>query len=83
MVNIEGKLNQIMKMVTDGEYFTINRPRQYGKTTTLYLLENRLDKNNKYLVLSVSFEGIGDDSFHSERSFIEALLRQFKRKRRC
>lgn len=33
---------KIQKIITDyvqvGSYFTINRARQYGKTTTLYLL---------------------------------------------
>ena len=38
MVDTSNRINEIAKMVEDGEYFTINRPRQYGKTTTLNLL---------------------------------------------
>ena len=38
MVNIDKKLEKIEKMINKGEYFVINRPRQYGKTTTMYLL---------------------------------------------
>ncbi|MCI9501577.1 MAG: hypothetical protein HFG76_06220 [Hungatella sp.] len=38
-----------------GKHFTINRVRQYGKTTTLRLLEHRLDF--QYLVIRISFEG--------------------------
>lgn len=35
MVDISDRLEQIKKMIDDGKYFTINRARQYGKTTTL------------------------------------------------
>ena len=35
MVNIDRKLQQIKLMIDRGDYFTINRARQYGKTTTL------------------------------------------------
>ena len=33
MVNIEDRLNEVKKMVEQGSYFTINRARQFGKTT--------------------------------------------------
>jgi len=35
-------------MVDYGEYFTINRARQYGKTTTLSLLKKALDDEYIY-----------------------------------
>lgn len=35
MVDTSGKIDQIVRMVEKGNYFTINRARQYGKTTTL------------------------------------------------
>ncbi len=35
MVDISDKIEQIRAMVDMEEYFTINRARQYGKTTTL------------------------------------------------
>lgn len=38
MVNISAKMNQITKMIEQDSYFTINRARQYGKTTSLMLL---------------------------------------------
>ena len=38
MANISGKIDEIIKMVDEGLYFTINRPRQYGKTTTMLML---------------------------------------------
>ena len=42
MVNIENKLNEIIELIDNECYFTINRPRQYGKTTTLTQLDNLL-----------------------------------------
>ena len=33
MVDLSGKLAQIEKMIDEKAYFTINRGRQYGKTT--------------------------------------------------
>ena len=39
MADTSEKINQIIKLVEQGNYFTINRPRQYGKTTTMFLLE--------------------------------------------
>lgn len=41
MADITDKLKQIKVMVDAGQYFTINRARQYGKTTTL----KRLNRN--------------------------------------
>lgn len=38
MVNLTSRVEQIKKMVDAGEYFVINRARQYGKTTTLQAL---------------------------------------------
>lgn len=42
MVEISEKLKNILKSIDDEEYFVINRPRQYGKTTTLYMIERFL-----------------------------------------
>ncbi|MEZ3486024.1 MAG: hypothetical protein K1W22_05360 [Lachnospiraceae bacterium] len=35
MVNLSGRLEQMKRMVDKGNYFVINRARQYGKTTML------------------------------------------------
>ncbi|MGN0465346.1 MAG: AAA-like domain-containing protein [Lachnospiraceae bacterium] len=50
MVNIDKRLKDIKKLVDERKYFTINRARQYGKTTTLMALEQYL-KNDYYVVL--------------------------------
>ena len=67
MVDMERRLKEIEKLVDDRKYFTINRARQYGKTTLLNLMVQRL--SSKYLVFSVSFEGLGDSAFEKEASF--------------
>lgn len=72
MVDISDKLNKIEKMIHSGDYFVINRPRQYGKTTTMYMLEQHL--KNQYLILSISFEGIGDLIFENEQSFSKTIM---------
>ena len=38
MMDNSAKLAGVMKMIVEGEYFTINRPRQYGKTTTMMIM---------------------------------------------
>lgn len=73
MVNITDKLIKIEAMVHRGDYFVINRPRQYGKTTTMYMLEQKLKE--EYLILSISFEGVGDKIFESESEFSVSFLR--------
>ncbi|MBE6058143.1 AAA family ATPase [Clostridium sp.] len=74
MVDISNKLDSILKLVNNEEYFIINRPRQYGKTTTLYMLERYLNKFKDYLVISISFEGIGDLIFEDEKIFSKEFL---------
>jgi len=49
IVDISNKIKEIEEMVDYGHYFTINRPRQYGKTTTLFTLAKKL--KNKYTVI--------------------------------
>ncbi|MFT8348756.1 AAA family ATPase [Clostridium saccharoperbutylacetonicum] len=72
MVDISNKLEQIRKLIDNEFYFTINKPRQYGKTTTLNELENFLKED--YLVISISFEGIGDKVFEEEEAFSKVFL---------
>ena len=68
MVDTSAKLEQITKMIEQDSYFTINRARQYGKTTSLMLLWRALKE--RYIVVSISFEGMGAEVFQSEDTFI-------------
>ena len=40
MVDLTSRLEEIKQMIDKGQYFTINKGRQFGKTTTLRALEN-------------------------------------------
>lgn len=39
MVDLSERVKEIKQIIDEGKYFTINRARQYGKTTTLTALE--------------------------------------------
>lgn len=69
MVNMDEKLNQIKSMVDKGLYFTINRARQYGKTTILHALERLLQK--EYIVISLDFQTFSAADFQTEKNFVE------------
>jgi len=77
MVDTSPKIDAIMKMIEKKDYFVINRPRQFGKTTTLYLLRLRLLDSADYLPVNMSFEGIGNDTFKTEKAFCPAFLGNF------
>lgn len=77
MADISAKLDNIMELVTEGDYFTINRPRQYGKSTVLFLLEQRLGTEKKYrdyLPLDISFESIDSKTYENQELFISTFL---------
>jgi len=73
MVDTAKRFKAVENLIDMGEYFTINRARQYGKTTTLFLIWQRL--SNSYLVLPLSFEGLGDSAFASEAAFATVFSR--------
>ncbi|WP_461206353.1 AAA family ATPase [Clostridium sp. DL1XJH146] len=79
IVDTSHKLEEIMKLIDEGEYFTINRPRQYGKTTTMFLLSKILNKNDDYLCIRLSFEGISSASYKTEEVFVEAFKSQLQK----
>ena len=71
MVDIGERLKEIKKMVDEKKYFTINRARQYGKTTTLKALEEYL--KHDYIVVSLDFQDIGNDGFQNENEFSKSF----------
>jgi hypothetical protein len=72
MVDISGRVAEAKAMVDSGDYFTISRPRQYGKTTMLSQLRRTL--SGSYVVISTSFEGVGDRYFESEEKFCKDIF---------
>ena len=77
MVDVSERVREIKELVDGGKYFTISRARQYGKTTTLTALRYAL--LNQYVVVSISFEGIGNAGFSSEQSFVKEFCRLLRR----
>ena len=73
MVDLSNRVDEIKKLVDEGKYFTINRARQYGKTTTLKALQRALQ--NDYIVLSLSFEGITKAGYQTEGEFVQSFSR--------
>jgi hypothetical protein len=74
MVDTTENIQETIALIENGEYFIINRPRQYGKTTTFYLIKQELLKKDEYLPIKLSFEGIGDSPFESKGVFCPFFL---------
>lgn len=73
MADISDKIARIVsELIEPGCYFTINRARQYGKTTLLSRLAEKLQE--RYYVISISFEGT-DDIFTSAQNLVNGFLR--------
>ena len=81
MVSIEKQLSEIKTLIDEGKYFTMNRARQYGKTTTLRALGNYL--RDEYYIVLMDFQTFGDAKFKNENtfalSFASSFLRLFRR----
>lgn len=73
MVDITERIEIIRKMIAQGDYFCINRGRQYGKTTTLEAISKQL--SDEYCVFQISFEGVGDSYFEDASTANAAFLR--------
>ncbi len=76
MVNIDKRLQEIERLIDGGKYFTINKARQYGKTTTINLLEQRLSE--RYCIFSISFEGMEEEIYMTAASFCQRMYRLLK-----
>ncbi len=71
MVNIDDKLNEVTELINKGKYFTINRARQFGKTTMMKMLFDNLQ--DEYVVYQISFE-TDADMFSSQKEFCRGLF---------
>lgn len=77
MADTSDKIERIIRLIEQDSYFMINRARQYGKTTTLMLLWKRLKE--RYIVINISFEGMGSEAFRTEDAFVRRLCTRFAR----
>ncbi len=75
MADISHKLASTIELVERNKYFIINRPRQYGKTTMLHTVARAVRATDAYLAFNISFEGIGDAIFTSEKLFTPGFIR--------
>lgn len=80
MVDITERLEIIRKMIAQGDYFCINRGRQYGKTTTLEAISKQL--SDEFCVFKISFEGIGDSYFEDASTANAAFLKLLRQNAR-
>lgn len=71
MVDIEKRLSEIKIFVSEGKYFVINRARQYGKTTTLWALQQYLQ--SEFTAVLLSFQKLSSVDFASEYAFASAF----------
>ncbi len=72
MVDLCTRLENIKRLVDRGNYFTINRARQYGKTTTLCALSDYL--KNEYIVIYLDFQMLSYEDFANEKAFVKAFM---------
>lgn len=81
MVNLDRRLEEMRKLVDAGQYFTVNRARQYGKTTLLRALSRYLQGD--YYVVLLDFQTFGREEFGSESrfacSFASSFLQRLRR----
>lgn len=77
MVDISGRVEQMRAMVERGDYFCVNRARQYGKTTSLVALRRALADD--YAVAGLDFQGLSYASFRTEGHFVRGLCRMIAR----
>ena len=76
MVDLAERLAQVRILVDAGNYFTINRARQFGKTTMLNALTEYL--NHEYYVVSMDFQmQMSNAKFKNENSFALAFAKAF------
>jgi AAA-like domain len=76
MADTSAKYAKIRALIERGDYFTINRPRQYGKTTALAQLQSILNKTDEFYVIRMSFEGFGDSLFNEEALFCSSFVNE-------
>lgn len=75
MVNLDSRLKQVRTLIENGDYFIINRARQFGKTTLLKALSLYLQ--DEYSVISLDFQQLSTANFQNEYTFSAAFTDAF------
>ena len=79
MADVSTKFKKAISLVESGDYFAINRPRQYGKTTMLETLNRELSKSDEWLVFNISFESVDSKTASEMTPFCQAFVRLLSR----
>jgi len=74
MVDTSQKIEKIINLIENGDYFSISRPRQYGKTTSFFQIFKILQHKNDYMCLKTSFEGLGMESYANAAIFVKHFV---------
>ena len=69
MMDISAKMKKVDELIDYGDYFTISRPRQYGKTTLLFAIEEILKNSVEYFPIFLNFQGMEEITNLSDSSF--------------
>ena len=73
MVDTTNKMKVFERLIERKKYFTINRARQFGKSTSLKWIYTHL--NGEYLVVSLSFEDTEDSDWENASTFYHFFCR--------
>jgi len=74
MVDITEKMKYVEGLIEEACYFTINRGRQFGKSTVLkYIYRNLSDR---YYVVPISFETTSSIAWESEEGFVDNICQK-------
>ena len=68
MIDPIPRFADVNELVDSQKYFVIHAPRQSGKTTLLYELTNKLNKERKYTALNVNIQAASVPSFDIEQA---------------
>lgn len=74
MMDNSAKLEKVMELIDYGDYFTINRPRQYGKTTLLSFTEETLKNSEEYFSIFLTFENIDENLNVGETTLAKSFM---------
>ena len=77
MMDMSAKMKKVDELIDYGDYFTIHRPRQYGKTTLLELIVDSLNENEEYFPVHLTFEDV-DDLNYEKMSLVESFVDKVK-----
>ena len=77
MVRLDDRLREIKNLIDAGKYFSINRARQFGKSTVLLALEQYLQRD--YRVVLLDFQTFDEVKFQNGSVFAAAFAKSFLR----